>query len=64
MNTTRVFEEGNESTMINMITEIVGEEFWNKALVVLVQANLFIHKLRDQEDNEDRVRKVYKDNFN
>ena len=63
MNKTRVFHEGDETALINMITKIIGEEFWKKGLIVLVRANSFIYTLKDQyfSDNEERVIKAYKE---
>ena len=64
MNKTRVFHEGDETAMINMITKFIGKEFWKKGLVVLVRANSFIYTLKDQySDNEERVIKAYKENI-
>ncbi len=63
MTTTRVFEKGDENAMITMISDILGERFWNKAIIPLVQANTLINQLTDQQDTPEQVKAAFKNNL-
>ena len=62
MNTTRLYDDGEETKMANMITDILGKEIWKKTLIVLVQANMFIYGL-ELEYNGDKLRTAFNDNI-
>ena len=62
MNTTRLYDNGEEAKMANMITDILGREIWKKTLIVLVQANMFICRLKDHY-NDDKLRLAFEDNI-
>ena len=62
MNTTRLYDDGEETKMANMITDILGKEIWKKTLIVLVQANMLICRL-ELECNDDKLRPVFDDNI-
>ena len=61
MTETRMYENGDEATMIKMITEILGQDIWNKALITLVRANGYISLLGDIYcgDDETTLKKKY-----
>ena len=62
MNTTRIYEEGEETKMINMITGILGRQIWKKTIVALVQANMLIKRLECDHDDKEQLKYVFDKN--